>query len=249
MVPPFLAYYAVETGDITYMQEAVQQCQLYDDVLRTGIMLANGSSCEGLWRHIVSQPAQLEPSTCCSDPEVWLTSNAWALAGMTRVLATLLKWQLPTETDVDREAFAAFVADSKRSLMSIIIRMLHCLMAQTKDTQTGLLKNYLDGTQHPSSQECQFGDAAGTALVASAVYRLAVLLPEVFSEYGMLAWADANYWAVARCVSENGTVSPVASVDGVPSKVAAGKTSEGQSMTVLMYAARRECLRVGVCRS
>ena len=247
MVPPFLAYHAVATSDISYMQEAVQQCRLYDDVLRTSITLPNGSSCEGLWRHIVSHPAQLGPGVCCHDPDAWLTSNAWALAGMTRVLATMLRWRPPPDSDIDRKAFAEFVADAKVGIVGMIFRMLRSLMAQAKDNRTGLSRNYLDGIQHTSSHGYQFGDAAGTALATSATYRLAILLPEILSDKAIVAWADANYWAVARCVGKNGTVAPVASVDVVPSKAAASKTSEGQSMTVLMYAARRDCFRVGAC--
>ena len=73
MVPPFLAYYGVATGDSSFMQEAVRQCELYAQILETDIILPNGTSCVGLWRHIVSQPAELEPDVCCSDPYVWFT--------------------------------------------------------------------------------------------------------------------------------------------------------------------------------
>ena len=73
MVPPFLAYYGAFTRDVSFMQEAVRQCKLYGQVLETNVTLFNGSSCFGLWKHIVSQPAQLEPAVCCSDPDVWLT--------------------------------------------------------------------------------------------------------------------------------------------------------------------------------
>ena len=73
MVPPFLAYYGAATSDITYMKEAVRQCELYAQILATDILLPNGTSCVGLWRHIVSHPADLESDVCCSDPYVWLT--------------------------------------------------------------------------------------------------------------------------------------------------------------------------------
>ena len=73
MVPPFLAYFGVATSDMPFMQEAVQQCELYAQVLETDITLSSGASCAGLWKHIVSQPAELEPDVCCSDPYVWLT--------------------------------------------------------------------------------------------------------------------------------------------------------------------------------
>lgn len=73
MVPPFLAYYGVAIGDLSFMQEAVRQCELYTQILATDIILPNGTSCVGPWRYIVSHPAELEPDVCCSDPYVWLT--------------------------------------------------------------------------------------------------------------------------------------------------------------------------------
>ena len=246
MVPPFIAYYAVASGRTPFLEEAIQQCLLYHDVLETNITLPNGDQCNGLWRHIVSQPPHLEPGTCCHDPGVWLTSNAWALAGMTRVLATVLKWQPADASASDNIAHLRSRSRGKTSLINVIAQMLHCLMSQAKVDRIGLLKNYLDGDQH-SSHTYQFGDAAGTALATSAIYRLAVLLPGKFSDPTFLEWADSNYHAVARCVGIYGIVSPVASVDGVPSKVAASQTSEGQSMTILMYAARRDCVQAGIC--
>lgn len=63
-----------------------------------------------------------------------------------------------------------------------------------------------------------------------------------------LDWAWQNFKAVARHVDHAGRVSPVASVDGIPSRHAADQTSGGQSMTILMHAAWRDCLDAGVCR-
>ena len=57
------------------MQEAVKQIQLYRQTLRTDT---------GLWAHIL-----LGNGT--HDPGLWATGNAWAAAGMLRVLATI-KW-------------------------------------------------------------------------------------------------------------------------------------------------------------
>jgi rhamnogalacturonyl hydrolase YesR len=247
MVPPFLAYYGVATGDLTFIKEAVQQCQIYRDVLETSITVSDGSSCVGLWRHIVSQPPHLEPHVCCSDPDVWLTSNAWAIAGLTRVLATIIKWLPPKGSAVDRDSYIEFVTEAKATLLTTITRMLNCSMAQSRDPHSGLLKNYLDGEGHPSVAWA-YGDAAGTALATSAIYRLAVLVPEQFSRSTYLAWAAQNLAAVANHVDGEGKVSPVASVDVVPSKHAAEQTSEGQSVAILLYAAWRDCVGAGVCQ-
>jgi rhamnogalacturonyl hydrolase YesR len=240
MVPPFLAYYGVATQDLTFLETAVLQCKLYDNVLRTGITLGNGETCRGLWRHIVSDPPDLESGVCCSDPDVWLTSNAWAVAGMTRVLATILKWEPPPDSHISQTEYDKFRANSKLVLADLIASMLRCTVAQAEDEESGLLKNYLDGPSHRSAAWA-YGDAAGTALMTSAMYRLAVLLPKTYGGPTAMEWAERNRRAVARHVRPDGRVSPVADVGHVPSKSPVGQTSEGQSMVILMYSAWRAC--------
>ena len=246
-VPPFLAYYSLAVQDIRYLESAVLQCLLYGDVLKTDIVLGNGTVCRGLWRHIVSDPPQLEPGVCCSDPDVWLTSNAWAVAGMTRVLATILKWQPPPNSPINQIEYNKFKVGSSATLTRLITSMLQCMMSQKRDEQSDLLKNYLDGPSHRSAAWA-YGDAAGTALMASAVYRLAVLLPDTYGSLSYLSWADQNRRAVARHVDYEGTVGPVADVGHVPSKGPVNQTSEGQSMVILMYSAWRDCIDAGVCK-
>jgi rhamnogalacturonyl hydrolase YesR len=246
MVPPFLAYYGVATKDIGYLEEAVLQCQLYAEVLSTTIVLEDGQHCHGLWRHIVSDPAILEPGVCCSDPDVWLTSNAWAISGMIRVLATILHWQPPSDGPSQWPRYDKFRQTSRTTLANLIASMLQCTVQTARDRQTGLLRNYLDGISHRSASWA-YGDAAGTALMASAVYRLAVLLPEVYAVTVFLGWADRHRQAVVRHIDRDGKVGPVADVGHVPSKSPVGQTSEGQSMVILMYSAWRDCVDARIC--
>ncbi|KAK5054676.1 hypothetical protein LTR84_001568 [Exophiala bonariae] len=245
MVPPFLAAFAVATQDFQILDEAVRQCRLHDEVLGTHITLEDGSVCIGLWRHIASRPAQLPRGVCCSDDNVWLTSNAWAVAGITRVLATLLKWK-PTEIDRRNVNYEEFSQDSTQILVDILIKMIKCAMHQARDEGSGLLKNYLDG-RSSASAPWAYGEAAGTALMASAVYRLAVLLPDTFATSEFLGWANTIRKAVLSHVDSLGNVSPVADVSHIPSKEPAEQTSEGQSMVLLMYSAWRDCRESGVC--
>ena len=72
-VPPFLAYYGALTSNQTLLQIAYTQCSLYHDALVQS---------SGLWTHIVL-------GTGAGDSGVWATGNAWAAAGMIRVLATI----------------------------------------------------------------------------------------------------------------------------------------------------------------
>lgn len=73
MVPPFLAYYGVATRSHDFLRAAVRECELYDAILSTNVTLPGGEICAGTWRHIVTQPSELPPDVCCSDPDVWLT--------------------------------------------------------------------------------------------------------------------------------------------------------------------------------
>jgi hypothetical protein len=78
MVPPFLAYYGAATADVSFIEEAVPQCELYARVLETTTTLLNESSYIGLWRHMVSQPEQLELEVCCNDADAWLARHVTA---------------------------------------------------------------------------------------------------------------------------------------------------------------------------
>jgi hypothetical protein len=164
---------------------------------------------------------------------------------MTRVLATILKWG-PHHGHAIRPTYLEFRSHAEVKLVHLLQSMLHCLIAQSRDPKTRLLKNYQDGDGSLAA-EWAYGDAAGTALVTSAVYRLAVLLPTHFNSSFYLNWADRNYRTVTRFIDTSGKVTPVASVQGIPSKLPAEQTSEGQSMVILMYAARRDCVEARVC--
>ena len=78
MVPPFIAYYGALTNNRTLLAEAYNQCRLYRQYLRND---SPGSSTHNLWRHIVLGNWQ--------DNGFWSTGNAWAAAGMLRVLGTI----------------------------------------------------------------------------------------------------------------------------------------------------------------
>ena len=76
MAPPFIAYYgALEGGPRgeSLLQTAYEQVKLYRDVLFDQDV--------GLWRHIALGEEV--------DHTHWATGNAWAAAGMLRVLATI----------------------------------------------------------------------------------------------------------------------------------------------------------------
>jgi hypothetical protein len=81
-----------------------------------------------------------------------------------------------------------------------------------------------------------------------AIYRLAVLRPDVFATERYLGWAARNSRAVARHAGRNGKAGPVTTPSEVPGKKILEMSPEGQSMVVLMAAAWRDCVEAGACR-
>ncbi|KAI9451516.1 Six-hairpin glycosidase [Lactarius psammicola] len=143
MVPPFLAYYGIATGNQSMLQEAYNQVKLYRNYL-------GDSSAGGLWRHIVL-------GTNGTDPGHWSTGNAWAAAGMLRVLGTL-------KSSSFSRNFKGQLKDLGNWVAEIHSAMYPHLQAN------GLFKNYADGNSTEN-----FDDASSSALLAATVYRLALL--------------------------------------------------------------------------
>ncbi|KAH9035187.1 glycoside hydrolase family 105 protein [Lactarius pseudohatsudake] len=142
MVPPFLAYYGITTGNQSMLREAYNQVKLYRSYLSD--VLAGG-----LWRHII-----LGTDT---DPGHWSTGNAWAAAGMLRVLGTL-------KSSSFSRNFSSQIQDLGDWVAEIHSAMYPYLQAN------GLFKNYADGNITDN-----FDDASSSALLAATVYRLALL--------------------------------------------------------------------------
>lgn len=223
MAPPFIAYHAASTNDLGTLQQAVNQCTLYRQVLQ---------STNGAWTHIVggSDP----------DPGLWSTGNGWAAAGMTRVLATVMKAPI---ADSDGTWKGQASADLSRYIQEILDA------AQEAPTVNGLLINYWnDGANEDG---LGFGETSGTSLLAYVAYRMAVLRPVGLSQQKAsryVAWADQVRKTLGRHVTSTGVVGPA--VDPYNPRDASPDTTgsaEGQSIVVLMYAAWRDCVLARVC--
>ncbi|KAH9040722.1 glycoside hydrolase family 105 protein [Lactarius pseudohatsudake] len=143
MVPPFLAYYGITTGNQSMLQDAYNQVKLYRSYLRD-------NSAGGLWQHIVL-------GTNGTDSGHWSTGNAWAAAGMLRVLGTLKS--SPFSRDFNNQ-----IKDLGNWVAEIHSAMYPHLQAN------GLFKNYAD-----QNYANNFDDASSSALLAATVYRLALL--------------------------------------------------------------------------
>ncbi|KAK8152779.1 hypothetical protein BC567DRAFT_253010 [Phyllosticta citribraziliensis] len=270
MVPPFLAYYAVAAGDAAALAEAGRQVELYGEVLAVeGVGCACGDdgggggsggeeeeeeeegksggetgeskrksirqeptplssiSPAGLWRHIVG-PVN-------ADPGLWSTGNAWAAHGAARVLATIYRARPFLAPELDTSRLASTI---KRILDAAI-----CLDAASPPSP--LLRNYLNDSSW-------FGDAAGTALLAAAAYRVVVLDAALFPPERYAAWAHRKREAVdavvdraTGIVGQGQVVNPLGWGDRVP----AAKSPEAQSFAIMLFAAYRDYVaKMGVWR-
>ncbi|MCJ1308885.1 hypothetical protein MMC25_002540 [Agyrium rufum] len=223
MAPPFLAYLGVVQRSKEMVGEAVRQCLLQEEILQ--VRGDDERLGKGLWKHIVVAPG----GGGDEDPGLWSTGNGWAASGMCRVLATLEHW--PSD-DAEEDVWSGEKAKLVKSIKAIVDGAATALT----DPANGLLRNHLENEAWP-------GDAAGTAMIAAATYRAAVIAPQTFGHsYTQLAdrWRDA----VSRVVdNDTGIVEPVCNPydwkDKVPLK---GGSPEAQAMVVLLYCAYRDYL-------
>ncbi|CAO1634306.1 unnamed protein product [Parajaminaea phylloscopi] len=225
MFPPALAYYAVATKNETCLHFAITQCSRYRQVLRANTT----ASWNGLWTHIVGPESQTLG--------IWSTGNGWAAMGMARVLAITKAWN---------------VSSGWTSQQALLKGWIYDILAGAKATGTapnGLLKNYLVGGpsgQTQTTNKGDFGDVTGTAMLASVAYRMAVLDPTGSAKY--VSWANSLRKAVAARVNSTGyavpTVDPLNWFNTQPS---VSGSPEGQSATVILAAAYRDCVLAGYC--
>ncbi|KXN84655.1 Lactam utilization protein lamB [Leucoagaricus sp. SymC.cos] len=149
MVPPFLAYYGVVAQNRTLLLEAYNQIKLYRNYLRD-------SDAQNRWKHVL-----LGQSGLFNDEGHWTTGNGWAAAGMLRVLATMENSQYANTLNGQRKDLGNWVKE------------IHDGMYAVLNDSVNIWTNYPDV---PVDSTGNFYDAAGTALLASTVFRGAVLL-------------------------------------------------------------------------
>ncbi|KAF8501212.1 Six-hairpin glycosidase-like protein [Gautieria morchelliformis] len=100
-----------------------------------------------LWMHIVMGAG--------NDSGHWSTGNGWAASGMLRVLAT-----------IKNSNFAHQLQSEQTDITNWVVEILDGMYSQ--NTTNNIFHNYADNTS-------TFSDCSGTALIAAATYRLAVL--------------------------------------------------------------------------
>ncbi|KAJ7138865.1 hypothetical protein C8R46DRAFT_866720, partial [Mycena filopes] len=239
MAPPFLAYFAADTNNASLLEIAYRQCGLYREVVlfnsdSNSTSPVGTSPTNGSWHHIVGPQS--------ADAGLWSTGNGWAAAGMTRVLATVLK--APVATRAPWRASA--VSDLTAWIKEIVDG------ARAQPTESGLLRNYLNDT---SGDGHGFGEISGSSLLAAVAYRMVVLAPEVFDAPTYVGWADSIRTVLSGNdalgnphVTSNGTVTPAVNPLGWSDTApwTAG-SPEGNNFVVLLYSAWRDCVYSRLC--
>jgi len=239
MAPPFIAFFAADSNNASLLETAYLQCGLYREVLLFGssasTFSAPGTSgTDGRWMHIVGPQSP--------EPGLWSTGNGWASAGMTRVLATIMKAPVAVGTSWRDTAIADLTAWIKEIVDG----------ARASPPDGGLLRNYLNDTTTAHG----FGEISGSSLIASVAYRMVILAPDAFPAATYVPWADSIRAVLSGNDAEgnphittNGTatpaVNPLAWLDTTP--WTAG-SPEGNNFVALMYAAWRDCVWSGVCQ-
>lgn len=225
MIHPSLAYYAVATDDVDLMKTAVNQATKYRQVLRANTT----ASWEGLWVHIVGPQSQTLG--------IWSTGNGWAALGMVRVLATIKHWSRTSDWSTYPGHLVDYIEEILKGAKA------------TGTASNGLLKNYLVGDvngQSNSPNGYDFGDATGSAMLATVAYRLALL----GGSKSYVSWADGLRKSIAKVVDSDGIVTQTVDPLNWYSNTPYTKGSpEGQAATVMMAAAYRDCVNANICSS
>lgn len=218
MVPPTLAYWAVQTNNSTLLDIAIQQCNLYHNVLSVPANEGgdyNPWNAAGLWHHIIGPPDGN------NDNGIWSTGNAWAAAGMSRVLATAKNSRLKANNLLLKR-----LVDSIKGILDGAIAL------DSAEPDQLLLRNYLNDTTW-------FAELAGTTLLAATAYRAAQLESAIFGEK-YTDWADEKREAVTTMIGSDGLLAPVVNPLNWNDRTPATKSPEAQSFAILLFSAYRD---------
>lgn len=233
LVAPFLAAYAVARQDNYWLLEAVEQVRIHEKILAKG---------KGLWRPVAIDLGQSDMSLL-DDPNCF-TGSAWALAGMVRLLTVLERRQHGSSAEMSTKLSVA-----RKELLTFVEDILHQAQSFARDDHTDLLEGQLVGDHKENSSGCDVcmssGDAIGTASIVSSVYRLAQV--GLLENIEALIWADEFYNAVAAWVDVSIGSGPVSTTAGDHLNPGAER-SELYSVMLMMYAARRDCAELRICR-
>ncbi|PSS37321.1 hypothetical protein PHLCEN_2v798 [Hermanssonia centrifuga] len=205
MAPPFIAYYGALAGGAVgadLLQQAYDQCRLYRNYLRDPI---------GLWRHITLGNG--------TDETHWGTGNAWAAAGMMRVLQTIRHSE-------QAQAFQSQQEDLTNWIHEIVSAAWQFQQAN------GTLLNTIDASPWDS-----FADSSSTALLAATTYRLATIT----FDFSLIEFANKAMDVIRRSVDDDGWLQNTVDPETFNTPSLPGEHSpEGQAFVLLLHSAWRD---------
>jgi hypothetical protein len=259
MVPPFLSYYGVITGNQSLVEEGYNQIKLYRNYLRDGgagglwrhIVMGDDGTDPGHWstgKHLVKYPPQQynqkfslrltcalqethgQPSACseCLEP-------LRARSSLGSCKASNVTW--PT----GRGKYIAACIHTWCVLLRQLLGKRALIISLLLQRSSGLFGNYADDSS-------TFDDAASTALLASTVYRLALLksvhtfVPKAEQSRKALFAAATNGSGLAHFTSD-GWLTPVVNPNNVGQE--GSQSPEGQAFVVQLSAAYKDWLDAG----
>ncbi|KZT41164.1 Six-hairpin glycosidase [Sistotremastrum suecicum HHB10207 ss-3] len=156
-----------------------------------------------LWQHIGLGDWQ--------DPTLWATGNGWAAAGMLRVLETIRK-----------STHAKELEGQSKNLTQWIDEIVTA--AWTFQQSNGTLLNSINDNS-------SFADSSGTALIASATYRLALIT----NDTSHIPAANKAFTLIQNSLSDDGLLENV--VDPLTFNSPGTISPEGQSFVLLLQTA------------
>jgi len=128
MVPPFLAYYGAMNRNKSAVAESYNQIRLYRNYLRD-------RSSNNLWRHIVFGDSQDKGHWATG--QLWaiqllvrliiirFPGNAWAAAGMLRVLGTIKNSEYAGDFKSERTDLIDWVLEIQDGMYNYLVRSIH----------------------------------------------------------------------------------------------------------------------------
>ncbi|KAK8238597.1 hypothetical protein HDK90DRAFT_510210 [Phyllosticta capitalensis] len=260
MAPPFLAYYAVATGDARGLVDAARQVELYADVLAVSgegcaCGYGAGGAADDSGGEKYSEPAEpgeanpntkRQPTTSTTTPSpagLWrhivgprnADPGLWSTGNAWASYGALRVLATLSHSPFTARARSAPLTSACTRLAALVKRILDAAIClDDAEPAEPLLRNYLNDSSW-------FGDAAGTALLAAAAYRAVVLDEATFPSDVYAAWADEKREAVEAVVDpQTGIVGSVVNPLGWGDRTPAEKSPEAQSFAIMMLAAYRD---------
>jgi hypothetical protein len=179
--------------------------------------------------------------------------NGWAAAGMPRVLATIMRSKFANSMLQQQVDLTNWVKEIHSGIYPYLVilypftficpKNLLTLILLLQD-DTNLFRNYPDNSS-------DFYDASSTALLASTVYRLSVLvgdntyIAQAEASRKTLSWSNstANGSMGTQHITPDGWLTPV--VDPLQFDIEGSMSPEGQAFVLEMEAAWRDWVAAG----